>query len=229
VIGRGKAGRLFGRLPLVPGLVLAILIAMPPPDASAQSSEPRFSVLAGIRWTGGTNVGTRDANETTASGGTYRLFASQSELASTAAIEAGFGVRLARLLRAEMVVSVGQMDLHTRISSDVEGIPDVEASETIDELTLQGSAVVDLAAWQLPRRTMPYIAAGGGYMRHLHEGRMLAETGSTFHAGGGLRVPLTASAALRFDARAEIRNGGAIPGDSPRVSPSLASSFVWIF
>jgi len=38
-----------------------------------------------------------------------------------------------------------------------------------------------------------------------------------------------ARSALRFDVKAMIRNGGAIPDDAPHVSPSLAASFVWNF
>jgi hypothetical protein len=209
--------------------LVAVAGAMPAASAFAQPSEPLFTLAAGVKWMGGVNLGAQDANETTASGGAYRLFTSETELGSTMAFETGFGVRLARRLHAELLLSFGQADLRTDLSSDVEGIPNMEASESIDELTVQGSARVDLSAWQLPGQAMPFLAAGGGYLRHLHEGRMLVESGSVFHAGGGILAPLTRSAALRFDARAEIRNGGAIPDDGPHVSPSLGASFVWKF
>jgi len=203
--------------------------------ASAQSAEPRFSVSAGVRWTGGSKIGERDADETTASGGAYRLFASDTRLGGTTGFEASLGARLARLIHAEVLVSYGQVDLLSHISSDVEGIPDADASESIGQLSVEGSAIFDLAAWQLPRRTMPYLAAGGGYLRHLHEGRMLVENGTVYHAGGGILIPLTSRAAgsartaLRFDAKAVIRKGGAIPDDTSHISPSVAASLVWKF
>lgn len=220
----------------MPGVLAALLLVLPPGTASAQSSEPRFSVSAGVGWNGGANAGERDANETTSAGGTYRLFASETELGATTGIEASLGLRLARFIHAELIASFGQVALRSHISSDVEGIPDTDASESIGELTVEASAMIHLAVWQLPRRAMPYIAAGGGYLRHLHEGRMLVETGAVYHVGGGILVPLTSpsagrtrTTALRFDARARVRKGGAFPDDTPRTSPSVAVSFVWKF
>jgi len=216
-------------------LLVAIAFALLPRDAFAQSTESRLSVSGGVRWTGGSNIGPRDADETTAGGGSYRLFASDTELGGTTAADATLGVRLTRLLRAEIIVSYGRLNLRTHVSSDVEGIPDTEASESIGQLTLEGSGLIDLTAWRLPRQTMPFLAAGGGYLRHLHEGRMFVESGTIFHAGGGVLVPMGSAAggearsALRFDVKAMIRNGGAIPDDAPHVSPSLAASFVWNF
>jgi hypothetical protein len=214
-------------------LLATISFALLPSSGFAQASASGFSISGGFRWTGGSNLGARDADETTSGGGLYRLFASDTDLGGAAGVEATLGARLSRLLHAEMIVSYGQMNLRTRLSSDVEGIPDTEASESIGQLTLEGAARVDLPAWQLPRQTMPFLTAGGGYLRHLHEGRMFVETGTIFHAGGGLIMPLGSAAAarsaIRFDVKAMIRNGGAIPDDGPHVSPSLAAAFVWNF
>jgi hypothetical protein len=216
-------------------LLATISLLLLPSSGFAQASASRFSVSGGFSWTGGSNIGARDANETTSGGGSYRLFASDTELGGAACVEATLSARLSRLLHAEVIVSYGQLNLRTRLSSDVEGIADTEASESIGQLTLEGAARVDLPAWQLPRQTMPFLTAGGGYLRHLHEGRMFVETGTIFHAGGGLITPLgsaaaaDASSAIRFDVTAMIRNGGAIPDDGPHVSPSVAASFVWNF
>ena len=217
------------------GLLVAISFALLPPDVFAQATESRFSVSGGVRWTGGSNIGPRDAHETTSGGGSYRLFASDTTLGGTTEVDTTLGVRLSRLFRAEIIVSYGQVNLRTQLSSDVEGIPDTEVSESIGQLTLEGSGLIDLTAWRLPRQMMPFLAAGGGYLRHLHEGRLFVESGTIFHAGGGLLMPLgsagaaQARSALRFDIKAMIRNGGAIPDDAPHVSPSLAASFVWNF
>jgi hypothetical protein len=222
-------------MPCSAGLLAAIAFALLPSSGFAQPITARFSISGGVRWTGGSRIGERDADETTSGGGSYRLFASETELGGATAVETTLGVRLSRLLHAEMIVSYGQMNLRTRLSSDVEGIPDTEASESIGQLTLEGSALIDLVAWRLPRQAMPFLTAGGGYLRHLHEGRMFVETGTVFHAGGGLLVPIGSAAAagagpaVRFDVKAMIRNGGVIPDDAPHVSPSLAASFVWNF
>lgn len=216
----------------VSGLLVVSWFALWPSTAVAQASQPRFSISAGFRWSGDSNIGERDANETTASGGSYRLFASETELGGTTAVETTLGVRLTRLLHAETMVSYGRLDLRSHLSSDVEGIPDTDVSESIGQLTIEGTALVDLAFWQLPRQTMPFLAAGGGYLRHLHEGRMLVEGGTIYHVGGGLLMPLGAAgakSALRFEVQAMMRKGGAIPDDTPHLSPSVAASFVWKF
>lgn len=216
------------------GLVVTIALALLPSNGFAQGSGRRFSVSGGVGWTGGSNLGHVDANETTSGSGSYTLFASDSELGGATSVETALGARLSRLLQAELNVSYGQLDLRTHLSSDVEGIPDADASESIGQLTLEGSVLFDLVGLRL-RQTMPFLTAGGGYLRHLHEGRMFVETGTIFHAGGGLLMPLGSAAAadarsaLRFDVKAMIRNGGAIPDDGPHVSPSLSASFVWKF
>ena len=217
------------------GLLVTIALALLPSNGFALGIGRRFSVSGGVGWTGGSNIGHVDANETTSGGGSYTLFASDSELGDATSVETTLGARLSRLLHAELNVSYGQLDLRTHLSSDVEGIPDTDASESIGQLTLEGSVLFDLAGLRLPRQTMPFLTAGGGYLRHLHQGRMFVETGTVFHAGGGLLMPLGSAAAadarsaLRFDVKAMIRNGGAIPDDGPHVSPSLSASFVWKF
>ena len=57
-------------------------------------------------------------------------------------------------------------------------------------------------------RLVPFAAAGGGYLRQLHEGQTLVEQGQVYHAGGGLKywlltrkVGAVRSAGLRTDAR----------------------------
>jgi hypothetical protein len=100
-------------------------------------------------------------------------------------------------------------------------------------VTFEGAVRILLSAWQLGRAA-PYIAAGGGYLRHLHEGRRLVENGSIFRVGGGIAVPLTSApgrrrSALRFDVLAVIRKNGAALDDDAHVSPSAAAAFVWGF
>jgi opacity protein-like surface antigen len=214
-------------------VVAALLIAAPAPASGQQAESARVSIAAGLRWFGEVSAGRNNGVETTASGGSYQLFQSETALASAASLETSLALRLSRVLRAEVSASYGSVDLRTQISSDVEGIPDVEASESVGQFTLEAAAIVAITAWRLPGRALPYVTVGGGYLRHVHEGRTFAETGAVYHAGGGVDVPLGESrrgriktAGLRFDARAVARKGGVQFDDRMHATASLAASFV---
>jgi hypothetical protein len=197
----------------------------------AQTMPGDLEVGGGVRWVGGMSLGKTDATETSSSGGTFTLFASESELTAANAVEARLGVGLTRTLRVEVGGAYATSDLRTRISSDVEGIPDVTASERVQQFAIEGVVVKELTAWRLGTRTLPFASAGGGYLRHLHEGKTLVETGGFWHVGGGAHVVLRSepdalmkAAGLRVDARAVFRHGGAAFDSRAHASPSLAAS-----
>jgi hypothetical protein len=104
-------------------------------------------------------------------------------------------------------------------------------SEQIEQYTVDVSAL-----YQLPvtfgRRARLYAIGGGGYLRQLHEGRFLVETGRTVHAGAGLqywwrggvdnRRPLGA----RGEARWVRRSGGIEFADEARNFAAVHLLFV---
>ena len=82
----------------------------------------------------------------------------------------------------------------------------------------------------------PLLAAGGGYLRQLHEGDTLSEGGRIFTFGGGARIPLAirntgrlSAYGVRGDARAAIRSKAAALDGGSHVSPSLGVSFYALF
>jgi hypothetical protein len=74
---------------------------------------------------------------------------------------------------------------------------------------------------------VPFLSAGAAYMRELHEGAALVETGLIFQGGGGLNILLTQrtsdrrlkSAGVRVGVRAAVRTGGGILESAVRVAP----------
>jgi hypothetical protein len=78
----------------------------------------------------------------------------------------------------------------------------------------------------------PFVTAGGGYLRELHEGGTLAQTGKVVYVGGGARIPLVSRQArqrltqlgVRADLRALVRSGGVTLDRQSHVSPAVAAS-----
>lgn len=204
------------------------------PGIALAQDPGRIRVSAGVRWTGETPVGSMDATET---GGNapvrYRLFATDTSLVRSIGVDTAVGLQLSRAIDAELSASYGAPELRTRIRADAEGIPDAEAVEAVGQLAIEASLLVHVTAWSLFGRATPFVSVGGGYLRHLHEGRTLAETGAIYHAGGGVTIILRSGGrgllkgtGLRADARAVVRKGGVAFDDDPRVAPAIGLSLV---
>jgi hypothetical protein len=197
----------------------------------------------GGRWFGRTSLGEADANATTADGGTFRLFSTQSELAPMFALEGRLGVRVSQTLQVEASVSYGTSDLRTDVTLDVEGAADTTVSESVRQIALEGSIVAELSRWRMGDRTTPFVSGGAGYLRQLHERGTLAETGVIYHGGGGINIllrrprppapgtrgPLAKSIGVRADVGAVLRTGGVALTDGIHVSPAAGSSLFFRF
>jgi hypothetical protein len=186
------------------GLCAALLFAGP---VEAQSAAGTLEVGVGVRRSGELTLGAADANETTSSGGSFRLFRSESRLEEINAIEARIGVRLTPAVQIEASGSYGESDLVVRLTSDVEGIPDVSATESIQRFTVEGALTLDVIG--RTSRVQPFVALGGGYVRDVHDGQTLVESGAIGYLGGGVNLTLRSTpdaamkaAGVRLDGRA---------------------------
>ncbi len=153
--------------------------------ASAQPQNAgRIEVSGGIRWMGPIDFAEVPANETTNGGGTSALFRSQMALEGSVGGTATLGVRLSRLLLAEVAAAYNPTDLTTRITSDLEA-PNATVDSPLTQFLVEGGIVA-----QVPMRratsVRPFLTAGIGYLRQLNDGRTLVDTGSDYYVGGGL-------------------------------------------
>ena len=193
----------------------------------------RFEVSAGALWVGHQALGSTDANATTPSGGRLRIFSASSDLTAGAGVEGRVGVRLTRSLDAEVEGSYGAPRLNIAISNDVENAPPVTAIERMRQLTA-GAAVVWYMPFRRGPRLMPFVTAGGGHLRQIHEGRTLIETGQYYQVGGGLkfllvsrRRGLVSAVGARLDLRAVMRIKGVAFDERGHAAPAVgASAFV---
>jgi hypothetical protein len=218
-------------------LLLAAAAIVAPSAAYAQASDPpafRVEAAVGVSWIGRQPLGSGSANETTGTGGTSALFSASSELGSAAGVDGRIGVRLGRSLVAEAEASYATPPLRIALSADAEGAAAVTAAETIQQFTV-GAGV----RWSLPGRRWsprfaPFVSAGGGYLRQLHDQATLVETGRYYQAGGGATCLLvttphfhTKGIGARVDARAVVRAKGVAFDGGSKTSPAVGvSAFV---
>jgi len=170
---------------------------------------------AGLFFGGG--LGTRDANlrANSVTPTPYRLFTTTTSFGAAPLVEARAAIGLSRRFAVEGRFGFNRPELRTSVSSDAEQGNPITAVERIDHYMVDASVLLflDRLRW---RDLIPFAAAGGGYVRQLHEGHTLVEDGHSYHVGGGVRRRLfvddrrfVKSAGVRGDARAYLLSSGA--------------------
>jgi hypothetical protein len=215
--------------------VAAAVIAAVAPAAAQTPSEPigRVQVGVGVGWLGGSSFGEQAADLRAATGGPYRLFESETDLAATASFEARVGFSLTPRFLIEGRAARGAPELRTVVSSDAERSGSFTITESIDQYVFDGGVVIRLGELET-MGLVPFASAGAGYVRQLHEGDGLVETGQVFYVGGGLTRALFSrpqgfirAASARLDLRLNVFSLE-LDEDS-RSQGSLAGSIVFTF
>lgn len=204
----------------------------------ASDPSPRITVTVGPLIRGGEALGEQTASLRTNAVGTLTppastLVRADGRLGAAAGLDVRASVRLGHGLMLETTGRAVRSTLGLALAADPEVPAQVLDAERLSLYT------ADLAlVWQLPLgarggRLEPLVGAGAGVLRHLHDGRLLADDGQTAHVAGGarwwVRRPARGRAAfgIRADARYEWRRGGTgiglVPGASVRGgAPSLS-------
>jgi hypothetical protein len=203
--------------------------------ATGQSTQPpgRVQVGVGAGWLGGAALGEQPADLRTASGSPYRLFESETELASSPSFETRVTVGLSRRFAVEGRLAMSSPELRTVVSSDAETSGSFTLSESTDQYMFDGGVVVrfdELEGMGLS----PFASAGAGYLRQLHEGQALVEQGHLFYVGGGFTRGLVSRPAglirgvgIRADFRLDVITREL--DDDSRPQGSLAGGVVFTF
>jgi hypothetical protein len=202
--------------------------ARPTPHAGS------WEFSGGFLWQGGFDLGDRDAELTRnpATGtGPYDLFAAGSTLGSGPGVQGRITGYVSRNLAIEGGARITRPNLKIALSGDVESAPNVTATETLTQYVFDGSVVWHFAPFH-KGRAVPYVAGGAGYIRDLHEGNALIETGAEYHAMAGVKWWFS-SQPRRLGIRAEggvsVRDGGFDFGEGQRTVPVASASLVYIF
>lgn len=225
------------RLPRVRD-VLAVLALTPTAPCLAQTpADPpvrRVEVHAGGGVFGQTGLGSANAdllaNDPTRR--PFRLFQAESRLAAAPTFHARAGFALSRRFGIEGGLVLSRPEVRTSLSGDVEGAPALTVVERIDQYLIEAGVIVLIEELRAGG-AVPFVSAGAGYLRQLHEGRMVAEQGHVYHAGGGIKHSLMSrdrglvrAAGLRGDVRLYLLAAGvSFSGLSPQAAVS-GSAFV---
>lgn len=168
-------------------------LAQPAPAAAPRWRPWRPIVSIGGGWVGAEALGgvpaeTRAVSLGTATPPAFTLFDTESTLGGASRAEVAVAIPVSPMLAVEILGTVARPTLTTAISRDAEGAPAATARETIDEYTAGARVLYELPRWSFARRARPFLAAGGAYLRQLHQDRVLVETGQVWSAGAGVRL-----------------------------------------
>lgn len=220
------------------------LVSLCPGIARAQvwiggSDSPRPGSLefsGGAVLSEGLDLGDRTATLTRNPGtgsGPFELFTSSSRLDAAPAVQGRLAVYLARSVAVEGGAQYSRPKLRTRLTNDAEAAESITASSALTRYIFDGSLVVHLLPLSFAGgRGVPFVLGGGGYIRELHEGNELVETGQEIHAGAGLKYWFGTGrrrAGLRGEAGVSLREGGFDFSDERRTTPTASVSFVYLF
>ena len=201
-------------------LAAAVLV---PAVAEAQTASPprkhAFEVSVGVIGVGPIDFGTAAADliANSPSGPPSTLFRASSSMGSGVGVDARLGFNITRALAVEGGFVWTQATLESRITSDVEGVPNVTVAQELDTYFVEASALWHVNGARFAGgRGIPFFSGGAGYLRQLDDDAMLtSDSGRVYHAGGGIkyllverRRGLVRGFGLRGDARAYLREGG---------------------
>lgn len=172
---------------------------------------PQLEVSVGGLFLAGHSVGDRAADITSnqTGGPAYTLFKTETRVDSAPGFEARLGFRLSRMLTIEGGAFMARPKLSTRVTADIEGAPDATVTEDLSAYIIDAAVLASFGGGSTGR-VVPFVRAGAGYVRELHEDNALVETGWAFHAGGGLTFWMNTrqTVGVRADARVYFINGG---------------------
>jgi hypothetical protein len=219
-------------------LVLCCVAASARAQTAAAANSPKIVISAGVLASRGYAIGDRSAalrRNSTSTSDAFTLFRTESTLGGAPGLDARVAYAVSPRFSVEVAGTFSRPQLGIRITQDSEGAPSAEASESIDQYTVEGSGIVHLGARPFGRAVRPYLIGGGGYLRQLHDDRVLVETGRVAYGGGGLNYWLRGQAGrrralgIRGEVCAVVRSSGIDFEDKARVYPRVSALGVMAF
>jgi hypothetical protein len=222
----------------------AFASALLAPPAAAQvwiggGTAPRAGSLefsGGLLWAQGYDLGSTAAtltrNPTTGSS-PLELFDASTSVDPASGAQARLGVYLSRSVSIEGGMQYSRPVLGVRLSGDAEGAESLTAAETIMRYVFDGALVVHLQPLSFARgRGVPFVTGGVGYVRELHEGSELVETGTEVQAGAGVKLwfgERRRRFGIRGDVGFALREAAPDSSDGRRTVPTAGVSMLYLF
>ncbi len=214
-------------------IVLVIAAATPGSAQTRERPVRRLEITVGGGWLGGAGLGSSDATlrANASPAEPLRLFSTDTRMRGAATLQGDVGFAFTGRWGVEGGVVISRPRLQTSISEDAEGAPPLTVAEGIDQYLIEARVVVLLDEIRLGPRTVPFAAAGAGYLRQLHEGRTVVEEGHVYHVGGGLKhwffardASFIRAAGVRVDARLYLLVAGIAFEEGPRPQGAVSGS-----
>jgi hypothetical protein len=219
-----------------PAILIAIALLCGASTAAAQTSRPsarapRFTISGGLLLNGSYDLGDRNAElrgNSPGSAATFTLFHVDGAMERAIGIEARLGFALSRLVSIEVGGTRAMPHVNVTVGQDAESSGTTLVEERVSQYSVDVGGVVKLPWRGRTGQLQPYVLGGGGYLRQLHEDRLLVETGHTIFGGGGVQYALRAPGRGRpFGVRAEakfVRRVGGIDFDEKsRIYPGISA------
>lgn len=185
----------------------------------------RTEAALGLSLSGPTGFAPVTADEVAFGGSMRPLFRSQSRMDAAPGVDARVGVRLTARWQAEALVGINRSRLSTRIEADTEGAADLRITAPLTQYLVEFGILAELPPSRAHRAVL-FLTGGGGYVRHLHEGRILVETGRSYYVGGGARFRSGETVGVRADARLRALADGALLDGARHLVPAVSVSLV---
>jgi len=197
----------------------------------AAAQTPRWEFGIGALLTGRESAGTTNASLLSPGGDTVTLFRTTNRITSGLGVESQLSWRLRERLRAEIAFGWVSADLESRVSGDFEDVVDVSLTQGLQQF--RGEVAVAYRLLQRGRWSA-FVRGGAGGFREITTDKALVGNGTSASLGGVAhflvrQAPsgLFGRIALRFEARAVVRQGGVKFGnDGARVSPAFVAGLV---
>jgi hypothetical protein len=178
----------------------------------------------------GFDMGSSTADLTTSTPtGRFDLFTTDSKVKSFPGVSARVGYYFSRTISVEGSMRYARPELTVDLADDAESAANVTATEKASHYVFGGSLIWDLRD---EGSAVPFVSGGAGYLRELHEGNQLVETGVEYHATAGLKYWLGSGEhrlGLRFEAGLSAREKGLDNEDGRRVLPLFAAGLSYLF
>lgn len=191
-------------------------------------------VSGGVAWNQSFDLGSATAQLTRNPGtgtGLFDLFTSATSVGSGVGVQGRVGVYLTRALSVEGGIQYLRPTLSTTLSDDAEQASDAVATETLARYIFDGGVLYHFGSGG-NRKMVPFVAVGGGYIRELHDGYGVVETGNEFHAAVGIKYWFSGGKrrlGLRADVGGMSRSGGVDFKDTRRTLATGSAGLSYLF
>lgn len=156
----------------------------------------------------GTGSATMLADNTTPA--PYKYFDADGSRAAVPAFRGGIGYQITDTVGVEGSFLFGKGDLRATVTNDAENVSSAVITGTMTQYFIDLSIVARLRQAAFSNGNgLPFVEAGGGYLRQMQEGNFAVVTGQIYHLGGGVtyyfnRRPARRMSGIGFRAQARL-------------------------